>query len=342
MHVYRGTRKINHAFVGEGRRRRRVFLLRDCTTVRQEQEGVLAWCQIMGEGGKEWERLGDEGHGVQQRVQWTQSGQEIEELATAPGPETPTCIRSNNDPLAITNPQRDDNSLQYSTSSLGGEPAPNAVEKDSSSLDTFSCGHCAAARPLLDSVHHSDVDGRPRKRQRIPDAPSLREIHKTSGAANIAGPSVSTEVADPMIDTTANFDDVDMHTKSESSDSDFDDRPESTFNDDGWSVLGVKQQQQQQQANRAMITFNTDGTSRGGIVANINRDYNVNFNLMPGCAHPEATNQISQHIHAASSTPSRSAAQLRRPSQPLGDQIATICVAVDPFYKSVRSTKSAL
>ncbi|KZP07224.1 hypothetical protein FIBSPDRAFT_939639 [Athelia psychrophila] len=174
------------------------------------------------------------------------------------------------------------------------------------------------ARPNPRPRSPEDFDGPSRKRQRVPDAPSLREIHRTSGAANIAGPSTSTEVADPMIDTTANFDDVDP----ESRDSDFDGRPESQFHDDGLSVLGVKDEQEQE-ANRSIIfqylvrrrTFSTDDTSHGGMVTNINRDYNVNFNIMPG----------------SSSTPSRSAAQLRAPFQPPSDQITKIYVAVDPF-----------
>ncbi|KZP28064.1 hypothetical protein FIBSPDRAFT_885954 [Athelia psychrophila] len=154
------------------------------------------------------------------------------------------------------------------------------------------------ARPNPRPRSPEDVDGPPRKRQRVSDAPSLQEIHRTSGATNIAGSSTSTEVADPMIDTTANFDD------------------ESQFHDDGLSVLGVKDEQEQE-GYRSIINFNTDG-----IVANINRDYNVNFNLMPGCAPPEAMNQIAQHIR-------QHLARLRGV-----DQITKIYVAVGPFYDS--------
>lgn len=56
---------------------------------------------------------------------------------------------------------------------------------------------------------------------------------------------------------------------------------------------------------------------------------------MPGCAPPDVMNQIFQHIHTTSSTPSRNVAQLRRPSEPPSGQIAKIYAAVDPPRNSV-------
>ncbi|KZP15761.1 hypothetical protein FIBSPDRAFT_866975, partial [Athelia psychrophila] len=177
-----------------------------------------------------------------------------------------------------------------------------------------------------------DDDGPSRKRQRVSDAQRLQGIYRTC-AANIAGPSTSTAVVDHI----ANFDDVDMLSESvedsdpECRDSDFDDRPEFQFNDDGLSALGVKEEEAN--ANRPTVTFNTDCISRGGTVYNINRDYiaHINFNLMPGCAPSE---EILQHLRAASSTPSLSVAQLRRPPQPPSDQMTKICLVVDPSYNS--------
>ncbi|KZP33711.1 hypothetical protein FIBSPDRAFT_924180, partial [Athelia psychrophila] len=118
-----------------------------------------------------------------------------------------------------------------------------------------------SARPNLRTRSPGDVGGPPRKRQRASDAQSLREIHRTSGAANIAGPSSSTDVADLMPDTTANFDDVDILTESvedsnsEFSDSECDDRPESQSNDDGLSALGGndKEEEEEEEANRPTI-----------------------------------------------------------------------------------------
>ncbi|KZP15218.1 hypothetical protein FIBSPDRAFT_1048296 [Athelia psychrophila] len=95
-----------------------------------------------------------------------------------------------------------------------------------------------------------------------------------------------------------------------------------------------EEEEKHEEANKSMTTFNTDATSRGGTVYNINRDCNISFNLVPECAPPEAMNQIFQHIHATSSTPSRSAAQLHRPSEPSSDQITKIYMADDPFYNS--------
>lgn len=106
---------------------------------------------------------------------------------------------------------------------------------------------------MIASRHRSprDVDGLPCARQHISHAQSLREIHITSGAGNIAEPSTSTDVANPMMNTTANFDDVDMPTESaedsdpESSDSYFD--AESQSNDDSLSALEVKEEETDRQ-----------------------------------------------------------------------------------------------
>ncbi|KZP23023.1 hypothetical protein FIBSPDRAFT_466027 [Athelia psychrophila] len=201
-------------------------------------------------------------------------------------------------------------------------------------------GPSPPARPSPRPRSPGDIDGPPRKRQRVFDAQSLQVINMTSGTADVAGPSTSTEVADPMIDTTPNFDDVNMPSESfqdsdpEHIDADFDDRPKVQSSDGGLSALGVKEGEDD--ANISTVTFNTNHTSGGGTVYNINRDYitHIKFNLMPGFVPPEAMNQIFQHIHASSSTPSHTVAQLPRPSEPPSDQIAKICVAGDPLYNS--------
>ncbi|KZP15434.1 hypothetical protein FIBSPDRAFT_867187 [Athelia psychrophila] len=180
-----------------------------------------------------------------------------------------------------------------------------------------------------------DVDGPPRKRQRVSDAQRLREIHRTGGAANIAG---SIAAADPMVDIVANFDDSDVDMESiedsdpESRKSDFDDRPESQYIDEGLSALRINEVEVEV-ANRSMATFSTYRTSRGATVYNINGDYVIhnNFQFMPGCTPSE---EIFKNIYTTSSAPSRSVAQSRYYSGPPSDRMTKIYVAADPVYDS--------
>ncbi|KZP22171.1 hypothetical protein FIBSPDRAFT_931195 [Athelia psychrophila] len=94
--------------------------------------------------------------------------------------------------------------------------------------------------------------------------------------------------------------------------------------------------QEQKQERISPVTFTTDRTSSGATVYNVNRDYitHINVNLSPGCASPEAMDQMFKHIHATYSTPSLSVTRLPRTCEPPSDQITTTYLAVDPLYNS--------
>lgn len=94
-------------------------------------------------------------------------------------------------------------------------------------------------------------------------------MHRISGAGNIAGPSTSTGIADPMMNTTANLDDVDMPTES-LKDSDSESRlisgsyfdAESPSNDDGFSALAVQEEEGgEENPNRSMVVRDLVPTS---------------------------------------------------------------------------------
>lgn len=121
------------------------------------------------------------------------------------------------------------------------------------------------ARPNSRPRSPGDVDEPPRKRQSVSEQ-STREIYRTSGAPDVTGPSTSSEVADPVLDTTADFDDVDMLTVSvedsdaESRGSELDDRPESQCIDENLSVLRISEEEQEN-ANRSMLVRTLAPTS---------------------------------------------------------------------------------
>lgn len=91
-------------------------------------------------------------------------------------------------------------------------------------------------------------------------------MRRSSGAANIAGPSTSTEFTDPTIYTTATFENFDVPTKPvedshpEFSDPDLDNMSEFQSNDGGLSALRVNEEDEEK-ANRTMTVRTLTPTS---------------------------------------------------------------------------------